>query len=102
MHRDILGKFHYNTLSEWQQAMKAMPREAYGRLEWQANAFAGHLLMPTDELRSSFAAILAKITAHPRVDPNDDSVRELIEKQLADIFGTSSMTAHIRLEREGL
>jgi Zn-dependent peptidase ImmA (M78 family) len=102
VHRNILGELHYNTVQEWQQAMKAIPSEAYGRLEWQANSFAGHLLVPTVELRSNLKSLLAKIAEYPNVDPNDEGVRLIIEKRLADIFSTSSMTVHIRLEKEGL
>jgi hypothetical protein len=102
VHQNILGGFRYNTVQEWQQAMKAIPSTAYGRLEWQANSFAGHLLVPTVELRSNLESILAKISEYPNIDPRDEGVRLIIEKRLADIFGTSSMTVHIRLEKEGL
>jgi hypothetical protein len=101
VHRNILGQFHYGTVQEWQQAMKAIPSQDYGRLEWQANAFAGHLLMPTTELRSNFESIRNKIIEQTNINPDDEGVRLIIEKRLADIFGTSSMTAHIRLEKEG-
>jgi len=30
VHKDILGRFHYNTVLEYQQAMKAMPRKCLG------------------------------------------------------------------------
>ncbi len=102
VHRNILGQFHYSTVQEWQQAMKAIPSQDYGRLEWQANAFAGHLLMPTMEFRSNFKSLMDKIAEYPEVDPRDEGVRLIIEKRLADIFGTSSSAVHIRLEKEGL
>ncbi|HUS91043.1 MAG TPA: ImmA/IrrE family metallo-endopeptidase [Phycisphaerae bacterium] len=101
VHGDILRQFNYATVSQWKEAMKAIPTEQYGRLEWQANAFAGHLLVPTQELRAHLQDCLDRMHGWS-IDLRDEETRSVIERYLADVFHASSQVVHIRIDKEEL
>jgi len=101
MHQGILRRFAYDSVAGWQEAMKVIPTKEYGWLEWQANAFAGHLLVPTAELRIHHQDCMGRMQGFS-IDSHDEGVRLLVEKHLAGIFRASSQVIHIRIEKEQL
>jgi len=101
VHSAIFSKLSFDTLGRWKQAMKAMPVRHYMSLEWQANAFAEHLLVPTTELRVHLAGFVGEIKKLG-MDPRDDAIRLLVEKRLGDLFRAHSSVVYRRIERERL
>jgi len=101
LHKAVFAQLKVESLEEWKQAMKSIPKEQYARLEWQANAFAGHLLVPTTELRANLDAYVEEIEKSG-LDPRNEAVRPFVEKHLGGVFRASSPVIHIRLDREGL
>jgi len=81
--------------------MKSIPKEQYVRLEWQANAFAGHLLVPTPELRAELSSVVHE-TESSGLDPRDEAVQPFIFRDLARTFKASSDVIRIRIEKERL
>jgi hypothetical protein len=50
LHREIYGKLHFKTVKQWIAFIDAIPVREYQWIEWQADEFAGHFLMPTAQL----------------------------------------------------
>ena len=60
LHKDIFESIPRNTISEWISFMQKLPEDQYGFLEFQANEFAGRLLVPKDQLGEAFEKVLQK------------------------------------------
>ena len=101
MHQAIFPLLRFDTVAEWKRVQTEIPQREYRWLDWQAHAFAGHLLVPTTELQAALSEYLAVAEAQG-IDPRDDSVRLFAEKYLGDTFRASAMVLHIRIEKEDL
>lgn len=51
MHKHIYEQYRFNNLSEWRKFVENFPEKEWSWLEWQANEFAGIVLVPTHHLR---------------------------------------------------
>lgn len=45
LHGYLYSQFKFNTITEWTEAIKEMPLDERSRVEWQADEFAGRLLV---------------------------------------------------------
>src|SRR6185437_10128939 len=61
LHQDIYQGMKFTTPDEWKRAMEELAANDYNRLEWQANTFAGLILVPPDPLRQQAMALRQKI-----------------------------------------
>ena len=109
----ILHKHIYNnykrqiiTPEEWKNFIVDMSDTEYRDFEWQANEFAGRLLVPSDKLGAAigeaYGALKAdkKLIAYLNKDP--DAVLSRVSPQLCRIFGVSESVIERRVEREKL
>ena len=46
LHGYLYSQFKFNSIADWTAAIKEMPIEERSRVEWQADEFAGRLLVP--------------------------------------------------------
>lgn len=58
IHRAFLEQFSIRTLDEYKHILELLPDQTISRLEWQANMFAGLVLVPSTLLRARFEAAL--------------------------------------------
>lgn len=84
--------------------MKEIPEKEYSSFEYQANEFAGKLLVPTDPLAKEFKKCLDLLQNELldllRKDPV--AILAYISSTLCKPFGVSEQVISIRVEREGL
>lgn len=84
-----------------------------GSLEWQANCFAGHLLMPTNMVYETWEAIYGSRDSYYAVDEISDICARrgtkwgsfptvCISREMASEFNVSAQAMQIRLDRLGL
>lgn len=51
LHRDVYGSVPFASIEEWIDFVEKIPPPEYQKIEWQADQFAGQLLMPSLKLR---------------------------------------------------
>jgi hypothetical protein len=106
MHKEFYSKFEVASPEEWKDFILNAPQEAYGRCEWQANEFAGRLLVPRPELKEAVEEVTkiikssASVVTYLRKDP--DAVLSSVSPQLSKRFGVSEEVISKRVIREGL
>jgi hypothetical protein len=66
LHRRYLETLQFSTVEEWIEALDSLDREDYDRMEYQANAFAGMVLVPWRHLEGAFNEQLKILT--PQID----------------------------------
>jgi hypothetical protein len=58
LHKEVFQSIPRKNADEWISFMLEMPEKEYGLLEFHANEFAGRLLVPIENLKTQFAAVL--------------------------------------------
>jgi Zn-dependent peptidase ImmA (M78 family) len=83
--------------------MLEMPEKEYGLLEFHANEFAGRLLVPIENLKTQFAAVLDDLESNgfKRQQLSDEHVSYLCVP-LARHFAVSQDVMERRLSKEKL
>jgi Zn-dependent peptidase ImmA (M78 family) len=105
LHRQIYKSLVIESIEHYVQFIKNTPEQEYKAFEWQANEFAGSLLVPRSMLRIEIQKVVEKIItegiAHllPKY-ANDILARNL--ESLARPFGVSSKAIEIRIQVEKL
>lgn len=59
LHAKIFRKLGFTDLESWRRQQDEISRDEYGRLEFQANAFAGLILVPSADLKREFQSVIA-------------------------------------------
>lgn len=106
LHKNILSKFPLLTEKDWREyASQVFDPQEYDRLMYQANEFAGRLLVPRDDL-------LQAITNHCHSQISDPRFQALSEedkanglsriRKLCDQFQVNQDVIEIRLLREDI
>jgi hypothetical protein len=101
LHAEFFSRLRVDSISEWKQAVRSIPTQQYAWLEWQANFFAGHVLVPPRELREALDKCIARIEDEG-LRASDESLRAFIEKHIAGGFSVSSEVIHRRIEGDDL
>ena len=81
------------------------PENEYGSFEWQANEFAGSLLVPRNMLQSEVSRIYDEIKRHGIAHLLPEYETDILARnsmKLARPFGVSSIVIEIRVRRENL
>ena len=103
LHGDLFRSLSFNTAHEWKAFVTSIPERDYGYLEFHANEFAGHVLVPRAELIKEVAVckeVVLKAVPDAAKDP--DAHREFIAACIANRFEVSPAVALKRLDREGI
>jgi hypothetical protein len=110
LHRHILTRFSITGVSEWKVFVDGLSEEAWARFEFQANWFAGHVLVPSiwlkDTAEKNLPGVIGSVekaqkAGLSRKDYIDYAVERWVRK-ISPRFHVSSEVARIRLESEGL
>jgi len=103
LHEYIYKQHLFGSLAEWKAFVRSFPPKDYGRLEFQAYAFAGLVLVPADallrEARSSWEKLLGR---EPSLADDMESGRVCLAEELTDPFDVSRQVLSRRLEKDGI
>ena len=107
LHAEAYQSIHFASISEWKEALANIPEREYGFLEYQANEFAGHVLVPTIRLRDSLAEAIEHGKAsgfafHDMDEETQEAASNAIAEYLRHRYEVSAQTITIRINREGL
>jgi Zn-dependent peptidase ImmA (M78 family) len=103
LHADLFRSLKFPSAAEWKRFVSSIPEREYGFLEFHANEFAGHVLVPAADLGSKVAmcrnAVLRNAPDAPR---NPDAYREFVAACISREFQVSQAVALKRFDREGI
>lgn len=105
LHEDIYKKVKFSSIEEWKTFLISIPSFDYGNYEWQANEFAGRLLVPRDELEKEIESAQKYIkqnnlSEYLKSEPK--AVLASISPMISKTFGVSDTVIETRAEREML
>ena len=105
LHKDIYMKFGIGSPEDWKDFILNVPENEYRNFEWQANEFAGRLLVPYPDLEQQIekaGGILKENNLIPFLKIDPDAVLSRISPMLCKPFGVSTEVVERRVKREGL
>lgn len=105
LHKNLYTSISFHSAEEWHVILQSLPESEYKNFEYQANEFAGRLLVPRDELINELEISLeiikqTNLLDYLKMDP--ESVFSRISPQLARPFGVSTDVVETRVKREKL
>jgi len=106
LHGDIYAEPDIETPEDWKEFTNNLPESEYGKFEWQANEFAGRLLVPYDTLKSEVGKVYEIIQKdsdlRDYLNKDHDAVLSGVTPTLHKKFGVSEEVIKYRVRREGL
>jgi hypothetical protein len=105
LHEDILKHFEIRTPAQYYNFITNRDDKEYKSFEWQANEFAGRLLVPKQELIAVFHVMLndlKKANMYNLLKEEPSLVLERSAPQLCKPFGVSEYVIVRRIKEEGL
>jgi hypothetical protein len=105
LHKDLYLKFGVISPGDWKDFILNVPENEYRSFEWQANEFAGRLLVPYPELEvemKKVGEILEENNLLTFLSKDPDAVLSRISPMLCKPFGISTEVLEKRVKREGL
>ena len=105
LHKELYLKFGISSPEDWKEFMLNVPENEYRSFEWQANEFAGRLLVPYPELETEMQGaveILRENNLIPFLKVDPDAVLSRISPTLCKPFGVSTDVIEKRVKRERL
>ncbi len=103
LHSGYHNRAAYDSSDGWVRYTQELAEDDWLRLEWQANEFAGRLLVPPEVLNSEFRSAVDPIVQEGR------NLAQLTEQELDHVcgiisgrFAVSAAVIRIRLSREGI
>jgi len=98
MHKDIYENGKFESSEEWKEFMDSFPEKEWSWLEWQANQFAGLILVPTHHLQKRFKYHVKQVK--DLGIENEDVIMDRVTELLAKDFVVSRGVIQIRLKKE--
>lgn len=103
LHKELYLKFGISSPEDWKDFILNVPENEYRNFEWQANEFAGRLLVPYPELETEMEKAVEILKENNlvhflKVDP--DAVLSRISPMLCKPFGVSTEVIETRVKRE--
>ncbi len=98
LHKDIYKNLFFTSPEEWKDIQKTISDDERVKFEWQANCFAGLILVPREELNTAINNAVADIDKHGiSLNDNWDYAWDLIADNVGRAFTVSPGTIHTRL-----
>lgn len=104
LHQDLYETCRIESVRDFRRIQTEIGSDDYKWFEWQANAFAGVVLVPAEALAREFQLVAARARENglgPR-DLEKHPARQRLIGSIAATFGVSEQTAAIRLEKDNL
>lgn len=104
LHRPLYDESRIRSVRDWRAVQGAISEEDYAWFEFQANSFAGLVLVPAAELRETLQAALraAKAAGLSEATIWSEAGKSYIARWLADQFDASEQVVERRMEKDGL
>ena len=104
LHDQLYRECSIQSVADWAAVQHAIGEQDYRWFEWQANNFAGLVLVPGALLKARFQVVTEKLSAAGLAPKQLDRhpTRAFVISDLAKQFAVSEQTMEIRLERDGL
>jgi hypothetical protein len=106
LHSDIYSQLKFRSPEDWKEFTTSLPEREYANFEWQANEFAGRLLVPYDILKSEVGKLYKMIQKDSDLKDylqrDQDAVLSRIAPTLRKKFGVSEAVIETRVRRDGL
>lgn len=103
LHNYIFSSMEFESPEEWRDFVNAVPEKEYSGFEWQANEFAGRLLVPYPALSIEFdkaIKIIKENKLEQYLENDPDAVLSRISPKLCRPFGVSTSVIETRVKRE--
>ena len=105
LHKDFYATAVFESAEEWKEILLSLPDTDYRYFEYQANEFAGRLLVPREDLIhevDNAVEVLKRNDMLEYVKSDPYAVLSGITTRIARIFGVSSDVIERRVDREKL
>ena len=106
LHSDIYAQLAISSPQDWKEFTTSVPASEYANFEWQANEFAGRLLVPYDTLKNELGKLYEMIQKdsdlRDYLHRDQDVVLSRIAPTLRKKFGVSEAVIETRVRRDGL
>lgn len=104
LHKYLYSQFHFNSIDEWIAALNEIPLGERDIVKWQANEFAGLVLVSRAVLKGEFQKSIKDIEKITKISYKDspDLITDLTITFLAPKLAVSEDVLRIRLERDRL
>lgn len=104
LHRPLYEESPIRSVLDWRRVQESISEEDYAWFEFQANSFAGLVLVPGTELREQLRVALkaAKDGGLSEATIWSDAGKSYIARWLADQFDVSEQVVERRMEKDGL
>jgi len=103
LHKNVYGGIPLSNPENWKELVLNMPEREYRNFEWQANEFAGRLLVPRERLVEEVDKIYETIKETdllPYLRDDPSAVLSRVSPVLCKPFGVSENVIERRVERE--
>jgi len=101
LHRNFAGELKFETLEDFWRWERRYEASRYG-LEWEANEFAGRLLVPVERLRGDFDHFTRCVKPRFPFWWTNANLRTALAEQLGEGYGVHADVISCRLDREEL
>jgi hypothetical protein len=105
LHKDTYSTFSIEDSETWKNFMSEIPDQQYGFFEYQANEFAGRVLVPRESLISELERCVQMVKEaglQQLIESDPGSVLSSISPMLCKPFGVSNAVIEMRVAREEL
>lgn len=105
LHKEMFAEFDIRTVEDWKNFILNISDYEYSSFEWQANEFAGRLLVPHSDLVLSIeqaANIIKENNLTDYLENDPDAVLSRVSPTICKPFGVSADVIKRRVEREDL
>jgi Zn-dependent peptidase ImmA (M78 family) len=105
LHKYIYDDIDFQVEEEWRSCLLGVSPREYKNFEWQANEFAGRLLVPRNDLMQEIEKVITlikelKLIEYLKADP--DAVLAIISPAISKKMGVSDEVIERRADREKL
>lgn len=104
LHRSLYERSQIRSVRDWQTVQDSISEDDYAWFEFQANSFAGLVLVPTAELADQYRAAVraAEEAGLSQETLSSDAGKSHLARWLADQFEVSELVVEKRMEKDGL
>lgn len=104
LHDELYQESTIESVADWTRVQTAIGEDDYKWFEWQANCFAGLVLVPAIPLKSAFQDVADRLinAGVPVRQIDHHPTRAAVVRELAKQFTVSEQPMEIRLEHDGL
>ncbi len=98
LHKDYIQNLGFTSLTEWLDFLKSFPPADWAQAEWEANMFAGYLLVPEELLYKMITASKELLQPLKQKKIREEVLRGYLANHFAPKFNVSTATMEIRFK----